>query len=50
MTFKITDAAGRSRTLLELGTALALAAGPIEVTDENGRTVVINPATVGGAK
>lgn len=50
MTFKITDAAGRPRTFLELGTALALAAGPIEATDENGRTVVIDPAKIGGGK
>ncbi|MFV0135545.1 hypothetical protein ACLGIH_20375 [Streptomyces sp. HMX87] len=50
MTYKIIDTAGQTRTFLELGTALALAAGPIEATDENGRTVVIDPAEIGGQK
>ncbi len=50
MTYKITDAAGRPRTLLSLGTALALAVGPVEVTYENGHTVVIAPAKIGGQK
>ncbi|MFC9505454.1 hypothetical protein [Streptomyces sp. NPDC057002] len=50
MTYKITDKSGRPRTFLELGTALALAVGSIRATDENGRTVVIDPAKIGGAK
>lgn len=50
MTFKITDAAGRPRTFLELGTACALAVGPIEVTAEDGSKVMIDPAKIDGSK
>lgn len=48
MPITITDAAGRSRTFLDLGTALALAAEPFKVTDRNGCTVIIDPAKTGG--
>lgn len=48
--YKIIDAAGRPRTFLELSTAIALAAQPFEVTDENGHTIVVDPATIGGSK
>ncbi|MEV5264782.1 hypothetical protein [Streptomyces werraensis] len=50
MPITITDAAGRSRTFLDLGTALALATEPFKVTDTNGRTVTIDPAKIGDNK
>ncbi|WP_164716057.1 hypothetical protein [Streptomyces sp. WAC 06738] len=50
MTFQITDKSGQPRTFLEWTTAAALAVGKVKVTDQDGRTVEIDPATIGGTK
>jgi len=50
MTYEITDSKGRHRTFLEWPTAAALAVGKVKVTDQDGTTVEVDPATIGGTK
>ncbi|MGW1784925.1 hypothetical protein ACWCQQ_38345 [Streptomyces sp. NPDC002143] len=50
MTFEITDSKGRSRKFLDWPTAAVFAVGKVKVTAEDGTTVEVDPARIGGTQ
>ncbi|MCX4405969.1 MULTISPECIES: hypothetical protein [unclassified Streptomyces] len=50
MTFEITDSKGRSRKFLDWPIAAAFAVGKVKVTAEDGTTVEVDPARIGGTQ